>query len=103
VGKFYIRGCKRQREKNIHIATRFLRSSEDFEPVVLMNFNNSWHQTTPDIKNETENKSTPTEFNEMQHKKMILQVLAIEKNYKDLITEIQEVTAKGYKLRKETL
>lgn len=86
---------KDKEKKTFTLQPRFLRSSEDFEPVVLMNFNNQWHQTTPDIKTETETKSTPTELNEMQHKKLILQVLVLEKPYKDLISEIQEVTAKG--------
>jgi hypothetical protein len=60
-----------------------------------MNYDNQWRQIDAIKEPENTNKIDPVNFNEMTHKKMILQVLAIEKNYKDLVSEIQEVTAKG--------
>ena len=60
-----------------------------------MNYDNQWRQVDSYKEPENTKKNDPLTFNEMNHKKMILQVLAIEKNYKDLVAEIQEVTAKG--------
>jgi len=86
---------KDKEKKTFTLQPRFLRSSEDFEPVVLMNYDNQWRQIDNIKEPENTNKIDPVNFNEMNHKKMILQILAIEKPYKDLIAEIQEVTAKG--------
>lgn len=86
---------KDKEKKTFTLQPRFLRSSEDFEPVVLMNYDNQWRQVDSIKETENTNKIDPVNFNEMNHKKMILQILAIEKPYKDLILEIQEVTAKG--------
>jgi hypothetical protein len=86
---------KDKEKKTFTLQPRFLRSSEDFEPVVLMNYDNQWRQIDAIKEPENTNKIDPVNFNEMTHKKMILQVLAIEKPYKDIISEIQEVTAKG--------
>lgn len=86
---------KDKEKKTFTLQPRFLRSSEDFDPVVLMNYDNRWRQVDSYKEPENNEKNDPLNFNEMNHKKMILQVLAIEKNYKDLIAEIQEVTAKG--------
>jgi hypothetical protein len=83
-------------KKTFTLQPRFLRSSEDFEPVVLMNYDNQWRQVDNVKMPENDaNKSNPTDLSEMTHKKMILQVLAIHKPYKDLIADIQELTAKG--------
>jgi hypothetical protein len=86
---------KDKEKKTFTLQPRFLRSSEDFEPVVLMNYDNQWRQVHAIKEPENTNKIDPLNFNEMNHKKIILQTLAIEKSYKDLILEIQEVTAKG--------
>jgi hypothetical protein len=86
---------KDKEKKTFTLQPRFLRSSEDFEPVVLMNYDNQWRQMDSIKEPENTNKIDPLNFNEMNHKKMILQILAIEKPYKDVIAEIQEVTAKG--------
>jgi hypothetical protein len=86
---------KDKEKKTFTLQPRFLRSSEDFEPVVLMNYDNQWRQMDSIKEPENTNKIDPVNFNEMNHKKMILQILAIEKPYKDVIAEIQEVTAKG--------
>lgn len=86
---------KDKEKKTFTLQPRFLRSSEDFDPVVLMNYDNQWRQMDSYKEPENTEKNDPLKFNEMNHKKLILQVLSIEKNYKDLISEIQEVTAKG--------
>lgn len=86
---------KDKEKKTFTLQPRFLRSSEDFDPVVLMNYDNQWRQVDSYKEPENTEKKDPLTFNEMNHKKMILQILAIEKNYKDLVAEIQEVTAKG--------
>jgi hypothetical protein len=61
-----------------------------------MNYDKQWRQIDKVKLPENEgNKSNPMDLSEMSHKKMILQTLAIQKPYKDLIADIQELTAKG--------
>lgn len=86
---------KDKEKKTFTLQPRFLRSSEDFEPVVLMNYDNQWRQIDSVKEPENTTQNDPLNFNEMNHKKMILKILAIEKPYKDVIAEIQELTAKG--------
>jgi len=82
-------------KKTFTLQPRFLRSSEDFEPVVLMNIGGNWQQ----IANEGESKKPeikqPKQFTELDHKNIINQLIYGPIAYKDLIAEIQEQNAKG--------
>ena len=89
-------------KKTYTLQPRFLRSSDDFDPIVLMNFDGNWHQMNYEgesKKQETVKK--PKDYTELEHKTLINQILKDPLSYKDLIAEIQERTAKGVSFAKE--
>lgn len=82
----------KDKENNIYsLEPKFLRSSDDFNPVQIRNINGEWVQLyaeeKPDYKNE---KLTHTEKIAIIHK-------AIKKplSYKDLVENLQAVTGRG--------
>jgi hypothetical protein len=88
-------------KKTFTLQPRFLRSSEDFDPVVLMNIGGNWQQ----ISIEGESKKTeikhPKQFTELDHKNIINQLIYGPTSYKDLIADIQEQHAKGMNWAKQ--
>jgi hypothetical protein len=88
-------------KKTFTLQPRFLRSSEDFDPVVLMNIGGNWQQ----ISIEGESKKTeikhPKQFTELDHKNIINQLIYGPTTYKDLIADIQEQHAKGMNWAKQ--
>jgi hypothetical protein len=88
-------------KKTYTLQPRFLRSSDDFEPVVLMNFEGVWAKMQYEGERKTEGKTKPNDLTEMEHKALIFQVLKDSLSYKELIAEIQERSAKGINFSKE--
>lgn len=89
-------------KKTYTLQPRFLRSSDDFEPVVLMNFEGNWQRMNFEGESKREGSTKkPKDFTEMEHKALIFQVLKDPQPYKDLIAEIQERSAKGINFAKE--
>lgn len=81
---------------------RFLRSSDDFKPVVLENQNGEW--VTSFIESERKKPETtkrPKDLTPFDHKALIDECLVVPISYKNLIAEIQERTAKGSNYAKE--
>ena len=89
-------------KKTYTLQPRFLRSSDDFEPVVLMNFDGVWQKMHFESEKKTEGiVKKPKDLTELEHKALIFQVLKDPQSYKDLIAEIQERSAKGINFAKE--
>jgi hypothetical protein len=82
-------------KKTFTLQPRFLRSSEDFEPVVLMNIAGDWQQISIEGESKKEAIKHPKQFTELDHKNIINQLIYSPTSYKDLIAEIQEQQAKG--------
>lgn len=89
-------------KKTYTLQPRFLRSSDDFSPVVLMNMEGNWHQITYEGEKQKEQTTKKAkDFTEMEHKALMWQVLKDAQSYKDLIEDLQERTAKGINFSKE--
>jgi hypothetical protein len=82
-------------KKTFTLKPRFLRSSEDFDPVVLMNIAGDWQQISIEGESKKEPIKQPKQFTELDHKNIINVLLTVPVSYKDLITDIQEQNAKG--------
>lgn len=89
-------------KKTYTMQPRFLRSSDDFAPIVLMNFEGNWHQVNIEGESKKEQGTKkPSEYTELEHKTLINQILKDPLKYKDIIAEIMERTAKGMSFSKE--
>jgi hypothetical protein len=82
-------------KKTFTLQPRFLRSSEDFEPVVLMNIGGNWQQISIEGESKKSEIKHPKQFTELDHKNIINQLIYGPIAYKDLIADIQEQHAKG--------
>jgi hypothetical protein len=82
-------------KKTFTLQPRFLRSSEDFEPVVLMNIAGNWQQIANEGESKKDSAKHPKQFTELDHKNIINVLLTVPVSYKDLIADIQEQNAKG--------
>jgi hypothetical protein len=82
-------------KKTFTLQPRFLRSSEDFEPVVLMNIGGNWQQISIEGESKKEENKNPKQFTELYHKSLINVLVFHPISYKDLIADIQEQHAKG--------
>jgi len=82
-------------KKTFTLQPRFLRSSEDFEPVVLINNAGNWQQIANEGESKKEAVKQPKQFTELDHKNIINQLIKTPITYKELIAEIQEQYAKG--------
>jgi hypothetical protein len=82
-------------KKTFTLQPRFLRSSEDFDPVVLMNIAGNWQQISIEGESKKGEIKQPKQFTELDHKNIINQLIYGPISYKDLIADIQEQNAKG--------
>jgi hypothetical protein len=82
-------------KKTFTLQPRFLRSSEDFEPVVLMNIGGNWQQISIEGESKKAEIKHPKQFTELDHKNIINVLLTYPVSYKDLIADIMEQNAKG--------
>ena len=82
-------------KKTFTLQPRFLRSSEDFDPVVLMNIGGNWQQISIEGESKKPEIKHPKQFTELDHKNIINQLIYGPISYKDLIADIQEQNAKG--------
>jgi hypothetical protein len=83
---------KDKEKQTFTMSSRFLRSSEDFEPITLMNNAGEWHQVSIYGK---ENKQTKQKKTELSEKDLLHRSLFAPKSYKELINDLQELTGKG--------
>jgi hypothetical protein len=88
-------------KKTFTLQPRFLRSSEDFEPVVLMNIAGNWQQISIEGESKKGEIKQPKQFTELDHKNIINQLIYGPITYKDLIADIQEQHAKGMNWAKQ--
>jgi hypothetical protein len=82
-------------KKTFTLQPRFLRSSEDFDPVVLMNIGGNWQQISIEGESKKPEIKHPKQFTELDHKNIINVLLTYPISYKDLIADIMEQNAKG--------
>jgi KaiC/GvpD/RAD55 family RecA-like ATPase len=83
---------KDKEKQTFTMSSRFLRSSDDFEPITLMNNGGEWQQVSIYGKETKENKQKKTELNERD---LLHRSLYSPKSYKELINDLQELTGKG--------
>ena len=88
-------------KKTFTLQPRFLRSSEDFDPVVLMNIGGNWQQISIEGESKKAEIKHPKQFTELDHKNIINQLIYGPITYKDLIADIQEQHAKGMNWAKQ--
>ena len=88
-------------KKTFTLQPRFLRSSEDFDPVVLMNIGGNWQQISIEGESKKAEIKHPKQFTELDHKNIINQLIYGPTTYKDLIADIQEQHAKGMNWAKQ--
>ena len=88
-------------KKTFTLQPRFLRSSEDFDPVVLMNIGGNWQQISIEGESKKAEIKHPKQFTELDHKNIINQLIYSPTSYKDLIADIQEQHAKGMNWAKQ--
>jgi hypothetical protein len=82
----------KEKEKNTYVlASRFMRSDADFEPITLMNFNGVFQQVESDNKIEKGKKAS--DLDDMESKKLCNQIVIVPTNYNDIMDEIIERTA----------
>lgn len=93
---------KDKEAKTFTLQPRFLRSSEDFKPVVLENYNGEWVTSMQETEIKKQNTvKRPKDFTPLDHSNLINECLTSPLSYKQLISEIQERTAKGANYAKE--
>jgi len=83
---------KDKEKQTFTMSSRFLRSSDDFEPITLMNNGGEWQQVSIYGKETKETKQKKTELSE---KDLLHRALFAAKSYKELINDLQELTGKG--------
>jgi hypothetical protein len=82
----------KEKEKNTYVlASRFMRSDGDFEPVTLMNFNGVFQQVESDNKIEKGKKAS--DLDDMESKRLCTQIVVTPTNYNDIMDEVIERTA----------
>lgn len=82
----------KEKEKNTYVlASRFMRSDADFEPITLMNFNGVFQQVESDSKTVKGKKAS--DMDDMESKRLCQQIVVMPTNYNDILEEIIERTA----------
>jgi len=82
----------KEKERNCYIlASRFMRSDMDFEPITLMNFNGVFQQVETEVKKETGKKAS--DLSDLESKAICNTIVSIPTNYNDISDEIIERTA----------
>lgn len=83
---------KDKKEQTFTMSSRFLRSSDDFEPITLMNNGGEWQQVSIYGKESKEPKQKKTELGDRD---LLHRSLFQPKTYKILVSDLQELTGKG--------
>ena len=83
---------KDKEKQTFTMSSRFLRSSDDFEPITLINVSGEWQQVSIYGKETKEPKQKKTELSE---KDLLHRSLYSPKSYKQLVNDLQELTGKG--------
>ena len=83
---------KDKEKQTFTMSPRFLRSSEDFEPITLMNNGGEWQQVSI-YGNET--KEPVKKKSELSDRDTLHRSLYAPKTYKQLVADLQEITGKG--------
>jgi hypothetical protein len=86
---------RNKENKTYTLEPKFLRSTDDFNPITLMNFNGEWMQVETEKEQEPIRQKRPDDLSTIEHNNLIYQVIKKPMQYKDLIEEIQAITAKG--------
>ena len=82
----------KEKERNCYIlASRFMRSDMDFDPVTLMNFNGVFQQVESEVKKESGKKAS--DLSDLESKALCSTIVSIPTNYNDISDEIIERTA----------
>jgi len=83
---------KDKEKQTFTMSSRFLRSSDDFEPITLINVGGEWLQVSiyGEISKESKHKKT-----ELSEKDLLHRSLFTPKTYKQLLNDLQEITGKG--------
>ena len=82
----------KEKERNCYIlASRFMRSDMDFDPVTLMNFNGVFQQVESEVKKESGKKAS--DLSDLESKALCNTIVSIPTNYNDISDEIIERTA----------
>jgi hypothetical protein len=82
----------KEKEKNCYIlASRFMRSDADFEPITLMNYNGVFQQVETDNKIEKGKKAS--DLDDIESKRLCTQIVTSPINYNEMLDEIIERTA----------
>ncbi len=83
---------KDKKEQTFTMSSRFLRSSDDFEPITLINNGGEWQQVSIYGKESKEPKQKKTELSDRD---LLHRSLFQPKTYKILVSDLQELTGKG--------
>ncbi len=83
---------KDKEKQTFTMSPRFLRSSEDFEPITLMNNGGEWQQVSI---YGNESKEPVKKKTELSDKDTLHRSLYAPKTYKQLVADLQEITGKG--------
>ena len=82
---------KDKEKQTFTMSSRFLRSSDDFEPVTLINSGGEWQQ----VSIYGDGKKQKPKKTELSEKDLLHRVLYQPKKYKELVNDLQEITGKG--------
>ena len=93
---------KKDKETNTFVmASRFMRSDSDFEPITLMNFNGQFQQ----VANESVKKigKKASDLDAMELKRLCTQIVCMPMLYSEIIDEIKERTAESNTYAKQLM
>jgi len=93
---------RKDKETNTYImASRFMRSDADFEPITLMNFNGRMQQVANDSIKQKSKKASDLDI--MESKRLCNQIVSIPMLYSDVVDEIKERTAESNTYAKQLM
>jgi len=82
----------KEKERNCYIlASRFMRSDMDFDPVTLINFNGVFQQVETEVKKEIGKKAS--DLSDLESRSLCNTIVSSPTNYNDISDEIIERTA----------
>jgi KaiC/GvpD/RAD55 family RecA-like ATPase len=86
---------KDKEKQTFTMSPRFLRSSEDFEPITLINNAGEWQQVSIYGSETNETKEPVKKKTELSDRDTLHRSLYAPKTYKQLVSDLQEITGKG--------
>jgi hypothetical protein len=82
----------KEKDKNCYVlASRFMRSDADFDPVTLMNFNGVFQQVESETKKTLGKKAS--DLDEIESKRLCNLIITVPTGYNDISDEVIERTA----------